>query len=89
MTSSIYKVVKDMPQQTFSSKFLLPSLPKIVILSYLIIDTVLCLGQDFWGTHPYLNFRGTFANSDRHTKSIRFLPVKLNAVFGKFLFNCI
>ena len=28
-------------------------------------STVLCLGQDFWGTpvSPYLNFRGTFANS--------------------------
>ena len=28
---------------------------------------------------------GTFANSGGHTKSIRFLPVKLNIVFGKFL----
>ena len=34
--------------------------------------SVLCLGQDFWGTpvSPYLNFRGTFANSGGHTKSI-------------------
>ena len=31
---------------------------------------VLCLGQEFWGTpvSPYLNFRGTFANSGGHTK---------------------
>ena len=48
---------------------------------------VLCLGQDFWGTplSPYMNFGGTFANSGGHTKSIRFLPVKLNAVFRKYL----
>ena len=55
-------------------------------------NAVLCLGQDFWGTpvSPFLNFRGTFANSGGHTKSIRFLPVKLNAVSGNlcsFLFN--
>ena len=35
---------------------------------------------------PYLNYRGTFANSGGDTKSIRSLPVKLNTVFGKFLF---
>ena len=27
----------------------------------------------------YLNFRGTFANSGGHTKSFKFLPVKLNS----------
>ena len=34
--------------------------------------TMLCLGQDFWGTQvsPFLNFRETFANSGGHTKSI-------------------
>ena len=26
----------------------------------------------------YLNFRGTFTNSGDHTKSFKFLPVKLN-----------
>ena len=42
---------------------------------------VLCLGQDFWGTHVslYLNLRGTFTNSGGHTKSLKFLPVKLNS----------
>ena len=44
-------------------------------------STVLCLGQDFWGTPVslYLNFRGTFTNSGGHTKSFKFLPVKLNS----------
>ena len=43
--------------------------------------SVLCLGQDFWGTQVslYLNFRGTFTNSGGHTKSFKFLPVKLNS----------
>ena len=27
----------------------------------------------------YLNFRGTFANSGAHTKSFKFLPVKLDS----------
>ena len=27
----------------------------------------------------YLNFRGTFTNSGGHTKSYKFLPVKLNS----------
>ena len=27
----------------------------------------------------YLNFRGTFTNSGRHTKSFKILPVKLNS----------
>ena len=42
---------------------------------------VLRLGQDFWGTQVslYLNFRGTFTNSGGHTKSFKFLPVKLNS----------
>ena len=35
---------------------------------------------------PYLNFRGSFANSGGHTNSISFLPVKLKTVFRKFLF---
>ena len=53
---------------------------------------VLCLGQYFFGTlvYPYPNFKGTFTNSGGHTKSIQFLPVKMNTVsmlnFGKFLF---
>ena len=40
-----------------------------------------CLGQDFWGTQVslYLNFRGTFTNSGGHTKSLKFLPAKLNS----------
>ena len=40
---------------------------------------VLCLGQEFWGTQVslYLNFRGTFTNSGGHTKSFKFLPVKI------------
>ena len=48
--------------------------------------TMLCLGQDFWGTpvSPYLNFRGTFANSGGHTKSIWFLPVKWIQFSGNF-----
>ena len=43
--------------------------------------TALCLGQDFWGTQVsfYLNYRGTFTNSGGHTKSFRFIPVKLNS----------
>ena len=51
---------------------------------------MLCLDQDLWGTPVSLspNFRGTFANSGGHTKSIQFLPVKLNTVFGLF-FNSI
>ena len=42
---------------------------------------MLCLGQDFWGTQVsfYLKFRGTFTNSGGHTKSFKFLPVKLNS----------
>ena len=48
---------------------------------------VLRLGQDFWGAPvSYLNFRGTFANSGGHTKSLQFLPVKLNTVFCQFQF---
>ena len=39
---------------------------------------------------PYLNFIWTFANSGGHTKSVPFLPVKLNTVssynFGWFPF---
>ena len=27
----------------------------------------------------YLNFRGTFTNSGGHTKSFKYLPVKLNS----------
>ena len=27
----------------------------------------------------YLHFRGTFTNSEGHTKSFKFLPVKLNS----------
>ena len=46
----------------------------------LYILSVLCLGQDFWGTQVslYLNFRGTFTNSGGDAKSFKFLPVKLN-----------
>ena len=42
---------------------------------------VLCIGQDFWGTQVslHLTFRGTFTNSGGHTKSFKFLPVKLNS----------
>ena len=44
-------------------------------------NSVLRLGQDFWGTQVslYLNFRGTFTNSGGHTKSFKFLPVKLSS----------
>ena len=37
---------------------------------FLNLSAVLCLGQEFWGTpvSPYLDFRGTFANSGGHTK---------------------
>ena len=43
-----------------------------VFTDTVVTSSVLCLGQDFWGTlvSPYLNFRGTFANSGGHTKSI-------------------
>ena len=39
-----------------------------------VLTAVLCLGQDSWGTPVslYPNFRGTFAKSGGHTKSIRF-----------------
>ena len=52
-----------------------------VYLRQFYLPPVLCLGQDFWGTQVslYLNFRGTFTNSGRHTKSFKFLPVKLNS----------
>ena len=55
-------------------------------------NTVLCLGQDFWGTQVslYLNFRGTFTNSGGQTKSCNFLPAKLNGypeISHHFLFN--
>ena len=50
--------------------------------------SVLCLGQDFWGTQVslYLNFRGTFTKSGGHTKSFKFLPAKLNSyvVVGEY-----
>ena len=39
---------------------------------------------------PYLNFRGTFKNSEGHTKSCKFLPVKLNSyqeISVNFLFQ--
>ena len=54
--------------------------------------SVLCLGPDFWGTQVSLNlnFRGTFTNSGRHTKSFKFLPVKLNGypeISAHFLFK--
>ena len=52
---------------------------------------MLCLGQDFWGTVSlYLYFRGTFTNSEGHTKSFKFLPVKLKSypeISAHFLFN--
>ena len=53
----------------------------VVVQYYLCNESVLCLGQDFWGTHVslYLNFRGTFTNTGGHTKSFKFLPVKLNS----------
>ena len=38
----------------------------------------------------YLNFRGTFRNSGGHTKSFKFLPVKLNSylkISVNFLFK--
>ena len=38
----------------------------------------------------YLNFRGTFTNSGGHTKSFKFLPVKLNScpeISAHFLFK--
>ena len=46
-----------------------------------LIQTVLCLSQDFWGTQVSLNlnFRGTFTNSEGHTKSFKVLPVKMNS----------
>ena len=51
-------------------------------MNYFNNSPVLCLGQDFWGTqvslYMYLNYRGTFTNSGGHTKSFKFLPVKLN-----------
>ena len=52
---------------------------ELPVLSY--PNAVLCLGQDFRGTQVslYLNFRGTFTNSGGHTKSLKFLPVKLNS----------
>ena len=42
---------------------------------------MLCLGQGFWETQVslYQNFRGTFPNSGGHTKSFKFLSVKLNS----------
>ena len=47
----------------------------------MVINSVLGLGKDFWGTQVslYLNFRGTFTNSGGHTKSFKFLPVKLKS----------
>ena len=40
-----------------------------------------CLGQDFLGTQVSLQpeFQGAFTNSGGHTKSFKFLPVKLNS----------
>ena len=38
----------------------------------------------------HLNFRGTFTNSGGHTKSFKFLPVKLNSypeIFVQFIFK--
>ena len=57
-----------------------------------MIWTVLCLGQDFWGTQlsVYLNFRGTFTNSGGHTKFFKFLPFKLKSypeIYVHFLFK--
>ena len=48
-------------------------------------DPVLCLGQDFWGTpmSPYLNFRGTFANSGGHTKSVLIFTCKIEKSFSE------
>ena len=45
------------------------------------MESVLCLGQDFWGTQVslYLNFRGTFTNSGAHTKSFKILHVNMNS----------
>ena len=34
----------------------------------------------------YLNFRGAFTNSGGHTKSFKFLPVKLNSYPEIYLF---
>ena len=47
---------------------------RIIGSDLMLSDSVLCLGQDFWGTQVslYLNFRGTFTNSGGHTK---FSPV--------------
>ena len=56
-------------------------LPCLVKLFCESLYSVLCLGQDVWGTQVslYLNFRGTFTNSGGHTKSFKFLPAKLNS----------
>ena len=56
-------------------------LSKPMVRSKVFKKTVLCLGQDFWGTQVshYLSFRGTFTNFGGHTKSFKFLPVKLNS----------
>ena len=56
----------------------------ITRILYVLHSTVFCQGQDFWGTQVslYLNFRGTFTNSGGHTKSFKFVPVKLKAVAG-------
>ena len=58
----------------------------------LAYSSVLCLGQDFWGTQVtfYQNFRGTFPNSGGYTKSFKFLQVKLNSypeISTNFSFN--
>ena len=51
------------------------------LVSMAVFIAVLCLGQYFWGTQVslYLNFRVLFTNSRGHTKSFKFLPVKLNS----------
>ena len=46
---------------------------------------MLCLGQEFWGTpvSPYLNFRGTFANSEGHTKFHLIFTCKIENSFSE------
>ena len=45
------------------------------------IGSLLCLGQDFWGTWVslYPSFRGHLQILGGHTKSFKFLPVKMNS----------
>ena len=57
----------------------------LTILKFLFpLEAVLCLGQDFWETlvSPYLNFKGTLANSWGHTEITLLIGIQFRVIIS-------